>query len=227
MSSSTPKNDSCDNWLTENRVCLRPIEMDIEHKAPFDRLVDELGPQLTAYLKRMTGNDTDAADLLQETLMRIAGSLPQFEGRSSVKNWVFRIATNVAIDFLRRSKRVVLEEFGDDADISEIEEEDRLILDEMNSCVREVIDNLPPDYRAATVLFNLHGRSVAEIAEILGISVSLTKVRIHRGRKLLKESLNKQCTFYTGPDGNIRCDRKLVGINDEMPHFAPRPPKKM
>ena len=201
--------------------------MNIKYTPTFEELADELRPQLTAYLKRMTGNDTDAADLLQETLIRIADALPRFEGRSSAKNWVFRIATNVAIDFLRRSKRVVLETFDEDSDISEIEEEDRLILDEMNSCVREVIDNLPADYRAATVLFHLHSRTVAEIAEILDISVSLVKVRIHRGKKLLKESLNRQCTFYTGPDGNIRCDRKLVGIDDEMPRSASRPPKKL
>jgi len=156
----------------------------------------------------MTGNAADADDLWQETMIRIANALPEFEGRSSVKNWAFRIATRVAIDFLRKSKKSVLTELDDDAECSDVDEEDRLVLDEMNSCVREVIDKLPADYRAATVLFNLHGKSVAEIAEILDISESLVKVRVHRGKALLRESLNRQCTFYTGPNGNIRCERK-------------------
>lgn len=174
----------------------------------FEELAVELGPPLTAYLKRMTGNAADADDLLQETMIRIANALPDFEGRSSVKNWTFRIATNVAIDFLRKTNKAMITEFNDDAEPSDIDEEDRLVLDEMNSCIREVIDKLPADYRAATILFNLHGKSVAEIAEILGISESLVKVRIHRGKGLLRDSLNKQCNFYTGPDGDIRCERK-------------------
>lgn len=177
----------------------------------FEELAFKLGPQLTAYLRRMTGNAADADDLLQETMLRIARGLPSFDGRASVKNWAYRIATNVAIDFLRKSGRAELEELSEADAVEEADDEDRLVLDEMNSCVREVIDGLPPDFAAALVLFNLQGKSIAETAEILDISRSLAKVRIHRGKAKLKEALGRSCDLYVGPQGNVRCDRKRQG----------------
>ncbi len=174
----------------------------------FEELVYKFSAQLSAYLKRMTGNASDADDLLQETLVRIARGLPQFEGRSSVKNWAYRIATYVAIDFLRKKKKNDSREFDESEMATEFDEQDRLVLDEMNDCVRDVINGLPPDYRAALVLYNLQGKSVAETAEILGISQALAKVRIHRGKTRLKEALNKKCDFYTSDQGSLRCDRK-------------------
>lgn len=171
----------------------------------------EISPQLASYLTSMTGNAADADDLLQETLMRIARALPCFEGRSSVKNWAFRIATNMAIDFLRKTRKADFCEFEESETESEVNEEDLLILDEMNSCVRAVIDGMPPDNRAALILFNLQGRSVAETAQILGISVASAKVRIHRAKARLKEALNRKCDFYTSDDGNLRCAPKISG----------------
>ncbi len=177
-------------------------------KPSFEELAAKLSPQLTAYLTRMTGRAADADDLLQETLMRIARALPDFNGRSSLKNWAFRIATNAAIDFLRKTRRVDFFEFEENEVVSEVDEADRFVLDEMNSCVRGVIDGLPPDYRAALILFNLQGKSVAETAQILDISIASAKVRIHRAKLRLKEALNRKCDFYTSDDGNLRCDPK-------------------
>lgn len=174
----------------------------------FEELAADLGEQLTAYLTRMTGNGADADDLLQETLIRIARALPTFEGRSSPKNWAYKIATNVAIDFLRKTKKGTFTALVETEVRSNGDEEDRLVLDEMNDCVREVIDGLPPDYRAALILFNLQGRSVAETAQILDISISAAKVRIHRAKACLKEELSRECDFYTSDEGNVRCDRK-------------------
>ena len=180
----------------------------------FEQLVDELGKQISGYLRRMVGNTADADDLYQETLIRIASGLPRLEQSTAVKSWAFRIASNVAIDHIRKNKRVNLVEFTEEEDRDDVDEEDRLVLDEMNSCVREVIDSLPPDYRAAIVLFSLEGRSIAEVSETLGISVGAAKVRIHRARARLREALDRECTYYTTSDGTIRCDRKTPGCSD-------------
>jgi len=159
----------------------------------------------------MVRNPADADDLLNETLLRIACSLPNFEGRASVKTWAYRIASNVAIDFLRKSRRVQAIEF-DEAVAAELEavedDEDRLILDEMNDCVRQVIEGLPPVHRSALILHHLQGMTTAQTAEILGISLANAKVRIHRARNRLREALNRACDFYTSHDGALRCDRK-------------------
>ena len=174
----------------------------------FEDLAEELSQPLAAYLRRMTGNAADADDLLQETLMRIARGLPQFEQRSSVKTWAYRIATTVAIDFFRKSKKGHSIEFNETDDCSDFDEEDRLVLDEMNECVRNVIDGLPPDYRAALILYNLQGKSIEETARICEISVATAKIRIHRAKARLREALGEKCVFYKSEDGNLRCDRK-------------------
>jgi len=179
----------------------------------FEHLVSELRRPLFGYLCKMVGNGADADDLLQETLIRIAGGLPKLEKGVAVKSWAFRIATNLTIDHIRKNKRAGLVELTEDYDHSD-ESEDRLVLDEMNSCIREVIDSLPPDDRAAIVLFNLEGKTVSETAEILGISLGATKVRIHRAKKRLKEAMDRECAYYTTLDGITRCDRKKPGRDD-------------
>lgn len=179
----------------------------------FEDIVEKLSGPLSAYLKRMTGNAADADDLLQETLMRIARGLPQFEQRSSVKTWAYRIATTVAIDFFRRTNKDHFIEFNETDDCSDFDEDDRLVLDEMNTCVRDVIDSLPPDYRAALILYNLQGKSVSETARICEISVATAKIRIHRAKVRLREALEEKCIFYKTADGNLRCDKKPSGEN--------------
>jgi len=196
----------------------RPRSTVSEERIPsFEELAIKLGPQLRAYLERMVRNAADADDLLQETLMRIARGLPAFEGRASVKNWSFRIASNVAIDFLRKSAKTTVVEF-DETVADELEagpgDEERLVLDEMNRCVREVIDGLPPEYRAALILHHLQGKTLAESAEILEISLANAKVRIHRAKTRLREALGQACEFYTSEEGALHCTRKAATRDD-------------
>ena len=179
-----------------------------ETELTFEDLALKFSKPLLRYLTRMTRNSADADDLLQETLIRMASELSQLRSPEAVKGWAYRIATNVAIDFLRKTKRVQFEEFIDESAASDSDEEDGFIVDEMNDCVRGVIDKMPPDYRAAIILSNLQGQSVAETAKIMDISVNAAKVRIHRARARLKEALNEKCDFYKSADGNLRCDEK-------------------
>ena len=174
----------------------------------FDDIAAKYSKPLLAYLVRMTRDSADAHDLLQEALIRIARELPKLRSPEAVKGWAYRIATNVAIDHLRKSGKVQFVEFDGETDSSEIDAEEELVVDEMNECIRGVIDRLPPDYRAAIVLSNLQGLSVAETAEIMGTSVTAAKVRIHRAKAKLREALNQECDFYRSESGNLRCDVK-------------------
>jgi RNA polymerase sigma-70 factor (ECF subfamily) len=92
--------------------------------------------------------------------------------------------------------------------VSDAEIDQRLVVDEMNSCVREVIDSLPEDYRTALVLHDLEGHTAAQVAEIAGCSLATAKIRIHRARRRLKEALDQECRFYRDEDNVFRCDRK-------------------
>jgi RNA polymerase sigma-70 factor (ECF subfamily) len=177
----------------------------------FNKVAQELSPALVRYLRRMAGDETTADDLLQETLIRIARGLDSFKAHSTVKTWAFSIATNVATDHLRKPehRRLVV-------DVSEAEAmpdpnpgiDERIVLDQMNACVRQVVDGLPEDYRAALVLHDLEGLTAEQTAEACGCSLATAKIRIHRSRKRLKEALQQKCDFYTDEISVLRCDRK-------------------
>lgn len=177
----------------------------------FASLAAELSPALLRYLRRYAGDGGIADDLLQETLIRMARGLAGFEGRASVKTWAFAIATRVAADHFRspahRAAIVELDEADEVEDHARLVDEQRVI-DEMNACIRQVIDSLPEDYRAALVLHDLEELTAREIAEICGASVATVKIRIHRARRRLKEALGRQCDFYRDGDNVFRCDRK-------------------
>jgi RNA polymerase sigma-70 factor (ECF subfamily) len=177
----------------------------------FEDVAEELSDPLRRYLQRLVGDRATADDLLQDTLLKIARALPEFEGRSSVKTWAFTIATRVATDHFRRphsrARMVEIDESGSDH-IHDAEIDQRLVIDEMSSCVRGVIDSLPEDYRTALVLHDLEGQTAAQVAEIAGCSLATAKIRIHRARRRLKEALDDECTFYRDEDNVFRCDRK-------------------
>lgn len=178
----------------------------------FAKVAEELSEPLRRYLIRYTGDPVVVNDLLQETLIRIARGLPGFEGRASVKTWAFSIATRVTADHFRRPEnRAKIVDVDDASQLSDTESavDLKLVANEMNACVRGVIDSLPEDYRAALVLHDLEGLTVAETAEISGCSVATAKIRIHRGRLRLKNALQQQCDFYRDSQNVFRCDRKL------------------
>jgi len=177
----------------------------------FEDVAQEFSGPLRRYLERLAGNRATADDLLQETLLKIARALPAFEGRSSVKTWAFTIATRVATDHFRRphsrAQMVDIDETGPNH-VLDAEIDQRLVIDEMSSCVRGVIDSLPEDYRTALVLHDLEGQTAAQVAEIAGCSLATAKIRIHRARRRLKEALDQQCSFYRDEENVFRCDRK-------------------
>jgi len=156
-----------------------------------DDVVRELSPGLRSYLERMVGHSAEAEDLLQESLIKIYRGLATFEGRSSLKTWAYTIATRTAYDYFRRADRrrdmVEIDEMNEPwdqhADFSE-----SFVIDEMNACVREVINSLPEVYRAALVLHDLEGLTAKETADVCGTSLATAKARIHRGRKRLESN---------------------------------------
>ena len=177
----------------------------------FEEATRELSPILLRYLHRLVGERQTAEDLLQETLLRIARGLSGFNGQSTVKTWAFSIATHVAADYYRRpDRRARIVDMPDGLQLADGDPavEDRMIGEEMNACVRQVIDTLPADYRAAIVLHDLEGLTAEQIGEVCGCSVATAKIRVHRARVRLRGALQEQCDFYRDRDNALRCDRK-------------------
>jgi RNA polymerase sigma-70 factor (ECF subfamily) len=192
----------------------------------FQQVYDEYQERIFRYLTLMVGKN-EAEDLTQEVFVKIGQALETFRGESSLSTWIYRIATNAAHDKLRRSlnrlsgeKLLTIETIketkedeniwtGETADSTE----QRVIRQEMNGCIREIISTLPEAYRAVIVLSELEDQSDREIADILGLTLHAVKIRIHRARARLKEELTASCTFYRDDRQEFACDRKTPPLD--------------
>ena len=171
----------------------------------FEKLVTEYEKAVYAIAQRMTGNPEDAADMTQETFIKAYNSLSSFRGDSKFSVWLYRIANNVCLDFLRSKSRrptVSLSAEDDDGeetqlDIADESQSPELLLESSltRDAVRRGLDSLPPDYKQILLLREIQGLSYEEIAAALGIESGTVKSRIFRARKRL-------CTFLI-EDGNI------------------------
>ncbi len=170
----------------------------------FTQLHESLRPKIQRYVARLIGPD-QAEDLTQEVFVRVAQALPTFRGESQPSTWVYRIATNAAIDKLRSaaSRHDSQQHSLDDPlevdakDIWTGEEmpslEQQAMRNEMYECYQSFVMNLPLNYRTVLVLSELEQLTNEEIAEIVGLTVDTVKIRLHRGRRRLLKELKEHC----------------------------------
>ena len=194
----------------------------------FNEVYKKFQPKILHYLSRLIG-PSEAEDTVQEVFEKVNRGLDGFKGQSKLSTWIYRIATNTALDKLRSSsfkhlsKQTSLEETAVTMDkntcIGQTETpiDQKVIRQEMSECVREYIDRLPPDYSAALILSEIEDFKNKEIAEILQISLENVKVRLHRARVALKKELNEGCDLYHNEEGTFACDRKPLLIMPKKP----------
>ena len=138
---------------------------------------------------RLAGNDSDAQDLVQESLLRVRKGLERYQP-GSLEGWLARIVTNVFLDEVRRRKRRPADAFPDDPDwvippAPAADEVSTGFSDEVQSALA----SLPDEFRAAVVLCDVADLPYDEIADSLGVPVGTVRSRIHRGRRLLRNTL--------------------------------------
>jgi RNA polymerase sigma-70 factor, ECF subfamily len=194
----------------------------------FQQIYDEFKPRILHYLTSMSG-ESEAEDLTQEVFVKVNQAMEGFRGDAQLSTWIYKIATNVAMDRYRRGYGREDRGIPIEGDITErvadqnswtgeetVTSEERVIRREMNGCIREVIDTLPDVYRVVIVLSEIENLKDYEIASVLGISLQATKIRLHRARTKLKEMLSSACVFYRDHRNELACDRKndLVNIED-------------
>lgn len=193
-------------------------------ESSFQKVHDIFRPKISRYLTRLVGKQ-DAEDLTQEVFMRVSRSLKDFRGESQISTWIYRIATNAALDRLRSpsfqqttQEMLSIDPEGGEEDryvllrgnISPIDQQ--LIRKEMHKCIRNVIKKLPENYRTVIVLDELEELKSHEIAEILQVSLDTVKIRLHRARAKLKEELENFCSFYRDERNEFACDLKSISI---------------
>ena len=185
----------------------------------FSEIYSQFFPKITPYLKLLVG-DHEAEDVAQVVFEKVSNNLSTFKGDSKISTWVYKIATNSALDRLKSPtyKRTVsgplapvpLQSVENIAiAFNKTKSPDRKIIrDEMSDCVREFVDRLPPDYRTVIILNELEGFTNQEIADILQVSLDTAKIRLHRARSRLKKELEEGCSFYLNEQSELACDRK-------------------
>lgn len=165
-----------------------------------DDLVERYSRQVYNIALRLTSRPEEAEDVLQETFINACRGAENFEGRSSLGTWLYRIATNNGLMRLRqrRLETVPLEPTTDEelADFQPRHLQDwswnpesLVLTGELRQAMDEGIASLPEPLRAVFVLRDIEGLSTNEAAEILDISPGNLKVRLHRARLLLREYL--------------------------------------
>ncbi len=181
------------------------------------KIYSEFQTRIFRYLSRLI-NASDAEDLTQDVFIKAGQGLKTFRSESQISTWLYRIATNVAMDRLRSPafQRVIE---SADADVDDVgiwmaekalSIEQHITRDEMCECIAKYVNKLPRNYRAVVVLSMMEGFSNKEIAEILKLSLETVKIRLHRGKVRLKVELETNCDFSYDEENEFVCDPKCA-----------------
>ena len=182
----------------------------------FTVIYQEFAKPIERYLLKFL-EPREAEEVVQEVFLKVNSNLADFRHEAKLSTWIYRIATNMALDRLKKAscrfaaKQVPLQEQGESG-LTNTRRGASVELDtihkEMNQCIRGVIDDLPENYRMVIVLSELGGFSNQEISEVLGLSVGVVKTHLHRGKMRLKEELIKACDFSWDERNEFSCDPK-------------------
>jgi RNA polymerase sigma-70 factor, ECF subfamily len=177
------------------------------HQAAYAELVDRYSATVYNLALRMMGDRHEAEEVLQETFISAFRAVNRFEGRSQLGTWLYRIAYNAALMRLRKRRlpttsidEPIWTEEGDAiprqlVDWRELPD-DRALTRELRDALDTAVATLPETLRSVFVLRDIEGLSTAEVSEVLGLTETNVKVRLHRARLALREKLSG----YFAPD---------------------------
>src|SRR5471032_2246721 len=158
--------------------------------AAFERLAVELRPKLHRYCARMTGSVIDGEDVLQDALVKAVKARGASDDIVQPERWLFRIAHNAALDFLRRRARAGARSADEDPEMMVDPNEERPDPELLSTSLRTFM-RLPRVQRSSVILMDVLGYSLSEIGEIMDASLPAVKSALHRGRTRLHELANE------------------------------------
>ena len=167
-----------------------------------EALVDAYGSRVYRLAVRVTGNASDAEEVVQDALWTVVRKIDTFRGDSAFGSWLYRIVANAAYQKVRGRRRHpevslddMLPSFHEDGDhVAPIDDWSPKVSDpcrqtEVRRALTAALDALPADARTAVILRDVEGLSVAEVAAALGLTISNAKTRVHRARLVLRQHL--------------------------------------
>ena len=163
----------------------------------FEMLVTPHEQMLWRVCWHYTHHQEDAADCLQEAMLKAWRAIKTYRGECSLSTWLYRIAATVCLDFLRKQKRLPptesADELADDEGFTPVDDsptpDEAVIRQESANHIRAAIDSLPAEMRTAIILYALQGFGYEEIAEVTSTSVGTVKSRINRARQKIAKFL--------------------------------------
>ncbi|MEI6038904.1 MAG: sigma-70 family RNA polymerase sigma factor [Actinomycetes bacterium] len=173
----------------------------VQRKERFERDAMQYTNQLYAAAMRYTKNPSDAEDLVQDTYAKAFVSFHQFQEGTNLKAWLYRILTTTFINNYRKDQRRPLQSNAGEVEDWQLYESASHTSDQGKSAEDEVLEGIadldiknalaqmPEEFRMAVYLADVEGFSYKEIADIVGVPTGTVMSRLHRGRKLLRESL--------------------------------------
>ena len=180
----------------------------------FSQLVEANQNKIYSLALRMTGSPEDGADLAQEAFLRAWRSLPSFQEESSFSTWLYKLTSNLCIDFLRKEKRrkavAITVSLDDDQDESppvevpdhrftpEAEVERR----ELRAAMSRALKTMSEEHRQILILREVEGLSYTEIAQLLDVEEGTVKSRLARARISLRNILQKDGNFSSPVSSN-------------------------
>lgn len=170
-------------------------------RAEFARMVEAHHDLIYRLALKMLNNQQDAEDVLQETFVKAYRHIGDFDGRSSLSTWLYRIATNEALMHLRRSKATVISmdepvenEEGEQEPLQIVDwcclPEEELMSSETRRHLDEAIQRLPASLRTVFVLRDIQGLSTQETGDVLNLSETAVKTRLSRARLRMRQDLS-------------------------------------
>ncbi len=185
----------------------------------FDTIHHEYYSRVRRFLARQAG-ETHADDLAQVVFLRIARNLETFRHESNLATWIYQIASHAVIDFFR-SHTFQQESLQISTEAAGLEEalersgdlkspflslEKALVRNEMAECIRGMVEDLPDLYREVLVLSEFEELTNREISHKLEISLSTVKMRLHRARQQLRQTMECGCHLYHDRNSGLACE---------------------
>jgi len=164
----------------------------------YSRIIEKYSNMVFKYVYSQFNNLDEAEDVTQDVFIVVMEALGSFRQESKFSTWMYSVMVNYCKNYLKKSRKINsvslnLVKNGDEFEIPIPDErqnpEEEVIRNESLQIVKEEIDKLPEKYRSILMLRDIQGASYNEISDIVGINLSNVKVRIHRGRELLKNRL--------------------------------------
>jgi RNA polymerase sigma-70 factor (ECF subfamily) len=192
--------------LSDDELVARARANDV---AAFEELIGRHEEKIYRLAMRFTRNETDAAEILQETFLSAWRNLSGFEGKAQFASWLYRVAVNAALMLLRSQKRhpqVAVEDVTPEALTEAARDagpglnagtdwsrrpDEQFQSEELRSQIQLAVDQLPESQRSVFLMRDVDGLSTEETAELLGVSLPTVKTRLHRARLALREAITR------------------------------------